>query len=76
MIAKRIKKTKYRKSPGVDGIPKKKQIVEQISTPLVYDVDEINSIGVEMNRQIKEHVIYIISVEGVIGGIQRLTLGK
>ena len=37
MIAKRIKKMKDNKSPGVDGIPPKplKEIVEQISTRLV-----------------------------------------
>ena len=36
MIAKKIKKVKDNKSPGVDGIPPKllKEIVEQISTPL------------------------------------------
>ena len=36
MVAKKIKKMKYNKSPGVDGIPPKllKEIVEQISTPL------------------------------------------
>ena len=36
MIAKKIKKMKHNKSPGVDGIPPKllKEIVEQISTPL------------------------------------------
>ena len=36
MIAKKIKKMKDYKSPGVDGIPPKqqKEIVEQISTPL------------------------------------------
>ena len=36
MIAKRIKKMKDNKSPGVDGIPPKliKEIAEQISTPL------------------------------------------
>ena len=36
MIAKKIKKVKDNKSPGVDGIPTKllKEIVEQISTPL------------------------------------------
>ena len=36
MIAKKIKKMKDNKSPGVDGIPPKllKKIVEQISTPL------------------------------------------
>ena len=36
MIAKKIKKMKDNKSPGVDGIPAKllKEIVEQISTPL------------------------------------------
>ena len=36
MIANKIKKIKYNKSPGVDGIPPKllKEIVEQISTPL------------------------------------------
>ena len=37
MTAKKIKKMKDNKSPGVDGIPPKllKEIVEQISTPLV-----------------------------------------
>ena len=36
MIANKIKKTKYNKSTGFDGIPPKllKEIVEQISTPL------------------------------------------
>ena len=36
MIAKKIKKTKDNKSPGVDGIPPTlpKEIVKQISTPL------------------------------------------
>ena len=36
MIAKKIKKMKDNKSPGIDGIPPKlyKDIVEQISTPL------------------------------------------
>ena len=36
MIAKKIKKMKDNKSPGVDGIPPEllKEIVEQISTPL------------------------------------------
>ena len=36
IIAKKIKKMKVNKSPGVDGIPPKllKEIVEQISTPL------------------------------------------
>ena len=40
-----------------------------------YDVDKMNNIGVEINRQIKEHA-YIISVEDVIEGVQRLKLGK
>ena len=36
MIAKKIKKMKDNKLPGIDGIPPKlpKEIVEQISTPL------------------------------------------
>ena len=36
MIAKKIKKMKENKSPGVDGIPPKllKEIVEEINTPL------------------------------------------
>ena len=35
MIAKKIKKMKENKSPGVDGIPPKllKEIVEEINTP-------------------------------------------
>ena len=40
-----------------------------------YDVDETNSIGAEINMQIKEHV-YNISIEDVIEGVQRLKLGK
>ena len=40
MIAKKIKKMKDNKSPGVDGIPPKllKEIVEQVSTPLAKSV--------------------------------------
>ena len=36
IIAKKIKKMKNNKSPGVDGIPPKllKEIIDQISTPL------------------------------------------
>ena len=36
MIAKKVKKMKDNKSPGVDGIPTKllKEILEQISTPI------------------------------------------
>ena len=47
MIAKKIKKMKDNKSPGVDGIPPKllKEIVEQISTPLAnfftFDINDI-----------------------------------
>ena len=37
-----------------------------------YDVDEMNSIGAEINRQIKEHVIYNILIEGIIEDVQRL----
>ena len=47
MIAKKIKKMKDNKSPGVDGIPPKllKEIVEQISTPLakVFNLSRKNS---------------------------------
>ena len=41
-----------------------------------YDVDEMNSIGAEINQQLKEHVVYNISVEYVIEGDQRLKLSK
>ena len=41
-----------------------------------HDVDEMNSIGAEINKQIKEHGVYNISVENVIEGVQRLKLGK
>ena len=40
-----------------------------------YNADEMNSIGAEINKQIREHVVYNISVEDVIG-VQRLKLGK
>ena len=38
MIAKKIKKMKDNKSPGVDGIPPKlpMEMVEQINTPLIF----------------------------------------
>ena len=41
-----------------------------------YHVDEMNSIGAEINKQIKEHGVYDISVEDVIEGVQRLKLDK
>ena len=41
-----------------------------------YDVDEINSIGAETNKHIKEYGVYDISVEDVVEGVQRLKLGK
>ena len=37
-----------------------------------YDVDEMNSIGAEINKQIKEHVIYNILIDGIIEDVQRL----
>ena len=42
MIAKKIKKMKDNKSPGVDGIPPKllMEIVEEISTPLNLSLEE------------------------------------
>ena len=43
---------------------------------MLYDVDEMISIGADINRQIKEHVVYNISVEDVIESGQRLKLGK
>ena len=39
-------------------------------------MDEINSTGVDINKHIKEHGVYNISVESVIEGVQRLKLGK
>ena len=41
-----------------------------------YDVDEINVINTEINKQIKEKVASDISVDEVIEGVQRLKLGK
>ena len=41
-----------------------------------YDVDEMKSIRAEINRQIKVHVVYNISVEEIIEGVQRLKLCK
>ena len=41
-----------------------------------YDVDEINGINTEINKQIKEKVAYDIAVDEVIEGVQRLKLGK
>ena len=43
---------------------------------MLYDVDEMNIIGAEINRQIKEYVVYNISVEDVIEGVQQLKLDK
>ena len=42
----------------------------------MYDVDEMNSISVKINMQIKEHVVCKISVEDVTKDVQRLKLGK
>ena len=55
MIAKKIKKMKDNKSPGVDGIPQKllKEIVEQLSTPLakiVYLVTRRRNSSFRMER--------------------------
>ena len=36
----------------------------------------MNIIGAKINKQIKEHGVYNISVEDVIEGVQRLKLGK
>ena len=41
-----------------------------------YDVDEMNVINTEINKQIKANVAYDISVDEVIEGVQRLKLGK
>ena len=41
-----------------------------------YDVDEMNVINTEINKQIKENVAYDITVDEVIEGVQRLKLGK
>ena len=41
-----------------------------------YDVDEMNVINTEINKQIKENVAYDISVDEVIEGVQQLKLGK
>ena len=41
-----------------------------------YDVDEMNVINTEINKQIKENVAYDMSVDEVIEGVQRLKLGK
>ena len=41
-----------------------------------YDVDEMNVINTEINKQIKENVAYNISVDEVTEGVQRLKLVK
>ena len=41
-----------------------------------YDVDEMNVINTEINKQIKENAAYDISVDEVIEGVQQLKLGK
>ena len=37
-----------------------------------YDVDEMNVINTEINKQIKEYIAYDISVDEVMEGVQRL----
>ena len=68
---------------GVDGVVGDDEIAQlfydqynHLYNRVSYDVDKINSIGAEINRQIKEHVVYDISVEDIIEGVQRLKLGK
>ena len=41
-----------------------------------YDVDEMNVINTEINKQIKENAAYDISVDEVIEGVQQMKLGK
>ena len=41
-----------------------------------YDVDEMNVINTEINKQINENVAYDISVVEVTEGVQQLKLGK
>ena len=58
MIAKKIKKMKDNKSPGVDGIPPKllKEIAEQISTPLANF----------LNLSLKERIVHSEWKEAII----------
>ena len=41
-----------------------------------YDVNKMNRIGAEINRQINNFFLYNITVEEVIEGVQRLELVK
>ena len=58
-IAKKIKKMKDNKSPGVDGIPPKllKKIVEQISTPLAKFVNLSLEEGIVPSQQKEANIM-------------------
>ena len=68
---------------SIDGVLGDEEIAQLFSDKynhlyksVSYDVDEMNSINTEINKQIKENVAYDISVDEVIEGVQRLKLGK
>ena len=60
MIAKKIKKMKDNKSPGVDGIPPKllKEIIQQISTPLakVFNLSLEEGIGIGKKQTLRRYL--------------------
>ena len=68
---------------SIDGVVGDEEIAQLLSdkynhlyNSVSYDVDEMNVINTEINKQIKENVAYYISVEEVIEDVQRLKLGK
>ena len=68
---------------NIDGVLGDEEIAQLFSDKynhlyksVSYDVDEMNIINTEINKQIKENVAYDISVDEVIEGVQRLKLGK
>ena len=68
---------------SIDGVVGDEEIAKKNSdkynhpyNSVSYDVDEMNVINTEINKQIKENVAYNISVDEVIEGVQRLKLGK
>ena len=68
---------------SIDGVVGDEEIAQLFSdkynhlyNSVSYDVDEMNVINTEINKQIKENVAYDISVDEVIEGVQRLKRGK
>ena len=68
---------------SIDGVVSGEEISQLFSdkynhlyNSVSHDVDEMNVINTEINKQIKENDAYDISVDEVIEGVQQLKLGK